>query len=286
MSNLQIPHINNADAVLRIQYDKRPYWKQTVDFIVSLYRQALFSLAFLYRRVFSSNPQYCGQKIEWQSKSQGLVAFFHGICSDPVIWDEQRSLLHSHPEIDVFAPVVPNRGLCSLEEAVSPILPTILDYARKFPENPICLAGHSNGSRIATSLETELRRDAPQTPVMVSTIAGVHFGSSRMNFMENWGLAKYFYPYDFQKELKYGSPRAIELLEKVKAPLLDGTAPRFYQCFAATEDVLVPDLDSSLPRLDKGESFCVVHAHSHDSIVAAVAEQQVQACCQWISSQA
>jgi hypothetical protein len=80
---------------------------------------------------------------------------------------------------------------------------------------------------------------------MVSPIAGVHFGSRRMSLLEKLGLAKLFYP-DALRELKYSSDKARELLGELSSPLPDGCAARDYEFFASTDDLSVPDLDSSL----------------------------------------
>ncbi len=103
-----------------------------------------------------------------------------------------------------------------------------------------------------------------------------------MDLLENWGIGCYFYPEAIRRELKYDSPTARELLDRVRAPLPKGCAPRNYEFYASTDDLAVPDLDSSLPRLDKGESTVVVHGENHDSIISAVAEKQIRSCHDWM----
>lgn len=262
--------------------DHRPLIRKIVDFTISIFRQSRYSLTFLYHRLFFSSPQSCGQKIEWKADSQGLVVLLHGLRSAPAAWHSQIGILQRHQKIDVFAPTVPKRGMCSLEEAATPILPTLLDYIQKNPGKPLCVLGISNGSRIAAWLEIKLRDRAPQTPVRVSTISGVHLGSRRMNLLEKLGLAKWFYPDALRGELRYGSDKARELLGRLSSPLPAGCAARDYEFFASTDDLSVPDLDSSAPTINKGERSYIVHGHSHDSIVTAVAEQQIAACVGWI----
>ncbi len=272
-----------ADQILREQYDHRTGIRKVVDFVVSLFRQIQYTFVVLCRRFFLSNPPSYGQKIEWKSDSQGLVVLLHGLRNAPAAWYAQLRILKQHERIDVFAPTVPKRGMCSLEEAASPILPTLLDYVGKNPGKPLCILGVSNGSRIAAWLEIQLRGCASQTPVRVSTIAGVHLGSRRMNLLEKLGLAKWFYPDVLREELKYGSAKARELLGRLASPLPAGCAARDYEFFASTDDLSVPDLDSSLPTLNKGERSYIVHGHSHDSIVTAVAERQIASCVRWIT---
>ena len=275
--------VATADKILRDRYHHRPAIRKIGDLIISIFRQIRYSLIVLYHRFFLSNPQSCGQKIEWKSDSQGLVVLLHGLRNAPAAWYSQLGILQQHRKIDVFAPTVPKRGMCSLEEAATPILPTLLDYIEKNPGKLLCILGVSNGSRIATWLEIKLRDRASQTPVMVSTIAGVHLGSRRMNLLEKLGLAKWFYPDSLREELKYGSDKARELLGQLSSPLPVGCAARNYEFFASTDDLSVPDLDSSLPAINKGKHSYIVHGHSHDSIVTAVADQQIASCVHWIT---
>ncbi len=279
------PHLSvrmPTDSSLRAQYDHRGTFKRVGDFASSLWLQVKYTSAFVSRKRTWENLQQCGDKVEWKAKSQALFVLVHGLRSHPAAWDSQLSILKNYPKMDVFAPVVPQKGMCSLEEATKPILPILLDYAQKNPGNPICLLGVSNGTRVITWLETELREKAPKTPVKVSAISGVLFGSSRMNLLNRLGLAKYFYPKALQSELVYGSSKAKELLNRLRAPLPENTAPRQFEFYATTEDLSVPDLESSLPKLYKGEIFHVLHGHSHDSIVTAVAKQQIASCMSWI----
>jgi pimeloyl-ACP methyl ester carboxylesterase len=277
--------VATADRILRERYDHRPAIRKIIDFIISVFRQIRYSLSVRYHRLFLSNPQSCGRKIEWKSDSQGLVVLLHGLRNAPAAWYSQLGILQQHRRIDVFAPTVPKRGMCSLEEAAAPILATLLDYIQNNPGKPLSVLGVSNGSRIATWLEVKLRDRASQTPVMVSTIAGVHFGSRQMNLLEKLRLAKWFYPDSLREELKYGSDKAKELLSQLSSPLPVDCAARNYEFFASTEDISVPDLDSSLPTINKGERSYIVHGHSHDSIVTAVAKQQIASCVRWMDNQ-
>ncbi len=269
------------DHTLRAQYDRRSFLKRRIDLVISLFKQLAYAITVLVHRLCRI-PHRCGQKMKWKTGSEGLIVLLHGLFNDPAAWYAQLTILQKHATIDIFAPIVPKRGVCSLEEAAQPILPTLVDYAKTHPGKPFCLIGVSNGSRIAMWLETKLRDAAPLSPVFVSTIAGIHFGSSRIDLLDNWGIARYLSPKELREELKYGSVKARALLEEVKAPLPLGCAPRGYEFYASTEDLSIPEMDSSLPKLGKGEQFYVLHGESHESIVAAVAAQQIESCLQWV----
>jgi len=220
--------------------------------------------------------------IEWQKESRGLVVLVHGLRSFPAAWFSQIKLLKRYPKVDLFVPSVTKQGMCSLEEAADPILKTLQDYAAKNPGRPISVLGVSNGSRIATWLDVKMRKYFPKTPMRISTIAGVHFGSSQMNLMKRLGVAKWLYPVSLREELAYGSKKAKELLAKVSTPLPRKCALRSFEFFATTEDLLIPDNESSLPELGLGEKRYLLHGHSHDSIVTAVAESQIKGLISWM----
>lgn len=282
MSIVAAPHPNNPprNALLRAEYDQRYVWTKAVHTVVMIWREFIFLMGMLFHRIFYAHAQPALQ-IAHHPESRGLIVLLHGLQSSPAIWSTQLALLNQQ-RVDIFAPDVPEKGMCSLEDAAQPIYPLIRNYAAQNPQKRIALLGVSNGSRIATWLETHLRQDAPQSAVMVSTIAGVHLGSSRMNLLDKFRIARRFYPAALGDELKYGSPFARELLDKVIAPLPAGCAPRSYEFYATTDDLSVPDLDSSLPLLNKGERYRVIHGHSHDSIVAAVADEQIHSCLEWV----
>lgn len=268
--SIYVPYIDNRSPLQKV-----------VHLVVSLFRQAKYSLAVFYHRHFCSNPTL-GPRTEWKAGSEGLVVLIHGLNNSSSSWYSQLSLLSQHDKIDVFAPEVFKRGRCSLDEAVDSILPPILDYTRKNPKKPVCLLGTSNGGRITAQVETVFRQKSPSTPIMVSNIAGVHFGSQRMNLLEKLGLGKWLYPAVLRQELQYGSPKAKELLSQINEPLPDGCAARAYEFYATTEDLTI-DLDSSLPKIINLErKYHMIHAHSHGSIVTGVAERQIHSCCQWI----
>ncbi|HAB98854.1 MAG TPA: hypothetical protein DCE71_03420 [Parachlamydiales bacterium] len=261
--------------------DARNLIKKIYHRALSILRELSSLLVSFYRLYFYEDYQY-DRPLEWNPESKGLCVMVHGLSANPTTWNLQFDQLRNHPDIDTFAPVVTKAGFCSLEEAADPILPVILDYAEKNPKKPICLIGTSNGSRICTYLETLMRDKAPSTPVKVSTIAGIHFGSSLMNHLNWLGLAKFFMPPVLREELPYGNKKAQELLARVREPLGQEAAERAYEFFATPDDLIVPDLESSLPALNKGEVYHILPGHSHCSLPGAIAKKQIALCVEWI----
>ncbi len=265
------------------EYDRRTPLEKLYDFAISLFRELLFIGTIPHLSYLSAFLlKHPIRKINWNKESRALFVLVHGLRGHPSIWKSHLSQLKTHRQIDVFVPFVPSQGDCSLEDAATPILPNIIAYTKTHPQSPICLLGVSNGSRIVTWLETELREHAPATPVKISTIAGVHFGSSVITLLDQFGVGKFLFHPAILQELAYGSQKAKELIERVQKPLSQEVAPRDYEFYTATEDLCVPNKNSSLPVLNRGERFHVIHGHGHNSIVTAIAKEQIDSCITWI----
>lgn len=270
----------DTDRHLRVKYDRKHSAIRIANFASSLICQFYYLIKIHCYRFKGAFKEF--YEPVWCRNSKGLVALFHGLHGDPAAWYNQLTLLKANTHIDCFAPIIKARGLCSLDEAVEPLIPIILDWAKKHPYKPICLLGVSNGSRIAMLIETILRKKAPKHPVFVSTISGIHHGSYGMNLLEDLGIAKWLYPKVLIEELKYKSEKAKDLIDRVIAPTPLFCANRSWQFFATPVDLVIPNLDSSLPLLNKGETHHISDRHGHDSIVASVAKEQIESCYRWI----
>ena len=260
------------------KFDNRSFLKKIYHLVISLFREIFHIIYMSFLRIISpSSYSYKSQN------SKGLFVLVHGLLDHACSWKSQIKLLKKHSNIDIFVPRVHLLGNCSLEQAAKPILPHILEYTKSHPKKPICLLGFSNGSRIVTWLETKLRKKTSSSAVKVSTIAGVHFGSSVITRMNKIGLSKWMFSPAIRKELAYASRKSQLLIQKVLEPLSPQVAKRDYEFYATTEDILVPNTDSSLPILGKGEKFHLIHGYGHTTIVEAVAKQQIASCIKWIT---
>lgn len=260
------------------QRDDRSCLLKCYHWITSLFKEIISVFLMFFHKCFDAPKQ-----LEWKKESQGLVVMLHGLACDPAVWHPQCVHLEKHKNTDVFAPHVPKWGLCSLEEAASPFLPVVLDYIEKYPNNPICFIGFSNGTRISLWLETQLREKSPNTAVMVSNIAGVHLGSGRVNQLDAFCLGKLLCSDKLKDELAYESDYAKELLDKVNSPL-PKNCHRHFDFYATTEDLLVPNLDSCLPDICHQHNFYLHNGEGHISLVAKVAEHQIARCAQWMNN--
>lgn len=269
--------------------DHRTCLQKIVDQIFSWLREINYSCLYLSQIIadhFKPKFDLPTSEKSWKKESKGLYVLIHGLNSHPSLWQKHIQLLNDHTEKDLFVPYVPFKGNCTLECAAEPLLNVIKNYIKQHPTKPICLIGTSNGGRICTWLETKLRFFSPTTPIKVSTIAAVHFGTSRMNIVKTLhkitGLTLGFHP-SIISDLSFGSKKAQEILKEVLRPAPLGIIRQF-EFFASTEDTQVPELGSSIPKL--GNQFKaihhVVHGYNHGGIVFGVAHKQLQSCHDWM----
>jgi len=276
--------------VIEIYDDQRTLLQKVVDRSLSLLREVSYVYGFLRGRIIDYfNPSFDRAEIgkTWRTESEGLYVLIHGLNGHPVIWQSHIDQLKNDKNKDLFVPYVPLKGNGPLEEVANPLLKVIEGYASSNHAKPICLIGFSNGGRICTWLETRLRSSAPSTPVRISTIAAVHFGSSRMDLIKRfhkwtgWHLG---YNPSVVNELCFGSEKAKEILKDVSLPLADGVI-RDFEFFASTEDLRVPEIPSSMPKLGNNLKATnhVVHGYDHNGIVAGVSVNQIQSCKEWMN---
>lgn len=280
------PTINSAPLETHLNdfykyCNDKGYLKEICDIVVSLFRDLVMVLKIPYLR-FSERALYesCS-KPTWSKESAGLVVLVHGLNGHPSVWKTHIKELKKHPDIDLYVPFVHRAGDCSIIDCTPPIQTKIIEYIEKNPFKPICLVGFSNGARIVTSIETDLREISPKTTVKVTTIAGVHLGSSLVSRIANTGVVRNLLHPAIRTELAYQSETSLKLLKRVRQPLPVGVK-RDFELYASTNDLAVPNIDSSLPHLNQGERFHVVHGYGHKSIVNGVAKDQLQSCINWI----
>lgn len=271
--------------------DQRTACQKIADRFLAASREVVYGYSNLRGRIADYfNPSFDIAQVgkSWQTESKGLYVLVHGLNGHPCIWQSQINQLRQDENKDIFVPYVPLKGNGPLEAVVNPILKVIKDYISKHPREPVCLFGVSNGGRICMYLETQLRSFAPSTPVKVSTVAAVHFGSSRMDMInylyERTGYSLGYHP-SIIKDLSFGSNKAKEILDAAHQPL-PGGVERAFEFFASTEDLHVPEISSSAPKLKNISSqikYVVVNGYDHSGIVAGVAKQQVDSCKEWMN---
>lgn len=266
--------------------DCRPLLTIVKDSVMAIGREILYGLGQVPGRVkdkFGLMPDYvtpAGENNHWRQDNEGLYVLIHGLNGHPSAWDGQASdLKDKHPEAEIRQVRVPKNGNCGLEEAADPILKMVKDYIEKNPGKPICLFGVSNGGRIAAYIEKELR-DIPGA-IKVSTVAGVHYGSGLMSFLNDVGVSPWLFEEEVRDELAFGSEKSKQLIKDQRVKLNEGVA-RDFEFYTATEDSRLWNYHGALPKIHQNEKHYLVHGEEHGSIVERVREQQVSNAIQWM----
>lgn len=237
------------------------------------------------------------------TQKKALVVFFHGLNGRPTFWDghikrfEKLSENFSDCHVELFAPEVPSKGHCVLEDPrMQAMYQKVREWAENNPGKPIVLFGQSYGTRVALRTEVFLRTHAPSNPVYVSLTGGALYGTSRVTRIAHTIPDRVLKPLtlgllatESRKELSLGSPSSKDLLEQVRLPLGEGVAKRTYRKYSAVCDVFVSETGSSLPILNvagtqegKKEKDFLVPRYGHNSLIDTVADEQVAKCLYWI----
>lgn len=279
----QATPFSHPNEALKI-HNQRSLLTKIKDVFLSIFREIISVLFLAWNMIRHRHYSfYKNDKMEWKKESKGLVVFIHGLGGDPSNWTSHIDLVKHDKQLDVFIPYVPKRGFCTVEHAAQPTLERIKHYAKANPTMPICLIGHSNGGRIASYLDREMQKDdiTSKTPVKVSTIGAIHFGSSMFSHINKFGLLNFFFTKELVSEFEFGSTKAHAILGDLAKPNTE--AIRDYEFFASTEDQLVP-LQSSTPILGKNEKHRVYSGHGHVSLVDHVRHVQMSSCLTWMKS--
>lgn len=276
------------NPIRTVYQEERSFLRRTVDRTLGLFREIEYGYDLLPTRIIDYfNPKYdfVEQEKTWKTTSLGLYVFVHGLRGTPACWDNHTKLMEAQPQMDVFTPYVPFQGNCRLDVSANPVYNIVYDYAKKYPGNPICLVGVSNGARICMHIEHQLRTTSPSTPVKVSTIAAVHFGSSRMNIVKRiadlTGL-RFGYDKAILNDLSLESNSTVELMQKVMQPLPWGVV-REFDFFGSADDFYVPELFSSNPKLPHRTFSHITSGYNHNGIVKGVFIEQMSACHEWMN---
>lgn len=266
--------------------DGRTICEWCTDMAKSLYRETLYEINYIKTRIrdyLYPNSEYIDPNIKnmrWKEDSEGLYVMIHGLLGHPSIWKDTINLIkEKHPEADIANVIVPEKGNCTLEESVDPIKNYIKSYISEHPDKPIALFGTSNGARIASKIEVDLR-DIP-TKIHLTTVAGAHNGSQTLDYLKKLRIANLIYDYSITEELIFDSSKCRELLELQSKELPDHSI-RNFEFYASTIDTRLLDYSSSLPKINQNEKHYLVYGVEHCSIVNHIKEHQVDNAVKWM----
>lgn len=273
--------------------DKRSNWLTCYHRILACVRHLLYGGTWLRRTVCSDKPldksvisplsgNYDQKTLPWNQietqESGGLCLLLHGMNASRKQWETySRQFPKNFPQAHLVIGNVYRAGNCSLEAAGNPFIEVVENYLAKFPGKPIVLIGTSNGARLASYIETQIKPQLLQNcKLTVFSIAGVHGGTTLMDLTHKICCAKVLRHHpEIKKELSFHSEKSIKLItslqERQKVWALQDTKASHY-FFATTEDEKVRPLGSSLPYLESTpfQNYRIVVGESHETIVDSV----------------
>lgn len=230
---------------------------------------------------------------DWKENSEGLYVMIHGLQGRPQIWkDQHREVALAAPNADIRVPYVPLEGHTSLEECAAPFLALVQKYIEDNPGKPVVLMGFSRGCQIASYVEVKLRESGLDANILISAVSGPYLGTRPVHMMEKlldtlfpteWAIdlmAKMLRP-PVADELRRHNEHSQELLRMVAAPLPDGQK-RHYEFYTTRDETAVFPFSSALPVVPYAERYVVLSGHSHNSVLSAVADMQVERGLQFL----
>ena len=271
--------------------DRRFLAKKTRDGLQVAFNEFFFQRSHLppalHDKLITKNPNYINPAEDhtWKASSAGLYILIHGLKGHPSHWESQAQKLRAeHPEADIAQIRVPKKGNCSLEEAANPIVALARNYILTQPDRPICFFGVSNGSRIALYCEIKLRNTS--TPIRVSSVSGILFGSGIMNQLVNRlpGI-RGSYDKTLREEIAYGSDKAKEILDAQKEDLPDGVIRSYKLYVSATDTHVWPYHSAVVPLKGDDVQYRIYSGEGHSSILDRVCSEQVESSIHWMKQQ-
>jgi hypothetical protein len=146
-------------------------------------------------------------------------------------------------------PVIPFNGNCSLEQASMPLYGLLLDYFQKNPSKSIHLIACSNGCRIASWIECELRNIIVN--IRITCIAGA-FGGSIIIDKFNLPLSTILHN-DIIRDLTTNSDTNNKLKENMNLELENGS--RFYEFYGTANDWYIPNFNGCFPYIEQNNNI-------------------------------
>lgn len=248
--------------------------------------------AYIARRVrhLFCRPAYSEYRtIPSNSSKRRLAVCLHGVdCNHAQFSSVVFSLESDHPEeiqnIDIFTPDIPNRGNDDLISMAQGIVESIDSWIGDRENLEVVLVGISNGSRIARMVETQLLQKPEKIKKLrFISVVGAYNGSSMASVARKFGLlSRPFISSTIVKEMAPNSESIISLQkasERAQKETALGDREYFFIASPPGLDWLVPDLSSTLPKIDHTAHYGIVPGNGHHSIVKATAKAIADLIC-------
>lgn len=271
---------------MSINFDSRTISEKSSDILSMVCKDLVYGFKIIHNELKTQDDFYNKyttiqrDQFEWKN-NKGLILLIHGLFGHPSHWlSHIEEIQNNSNEFLIKAPLVFKRGNCSLEAAAKPILELVQDYLDDNPGKPICILSASNGARISNYIDINLRNYP--VDLIISTIAGAHLGSTKMNLINQIPIVRSLFDERLRGELSYQSQLTQIMVEEMKKKIEQGS--RKYSFFATREDCLVTPFTSSLPQLDHKEKFFLLQGEGHGSIPNRVKKTQIQLCLKQLYS--
>ncbi len=227
--------------------DKTSFFFQTIYNTSKFYCKIIPNL-FLQpeqARLISSNNSNSYDKINWNMQNDGLIVVIHGLLGSPKTlgYEIAKKISSRANNFEIILPVIPFKGNCVLDVAAKPLYELILDYIQSNQSKPVHLIACSNGCRIASWIECELRNI--DVDIKLTCIAGA-FGGSVLIDKFNLPLGLILHN-DILTDLSTDSDTNNKLKEKINSELKFGT--RYYEFYGTANDWYIPNFNGCFPYL-------------------------------------
>lgn len=249
--------------------EKTNYFFQTIyntgKFYCNIAPNLFFEPDKEHARLIYPNKFNSYDKISWNKSSDGLIVVIHGLLGSPKTLGyeiaKKISLLKQNYSFEVILPIVPFKGNCALDVASRPIYELVLDYILTNKSKPIHLIACSNGCRIASWIECELRHI--DVDIKLTCIAGA-FGGSVLIDKFNLPLSLVLHN-NILTDLSTGSNTNNHLKEKINSDLKIGL--RNYEFYGTANDWYIPNFNGCFPITDQAimnkSNFKVIYHELH-----------------------
>ena len=194
------------------------------------------------------NKNHTYDNLEWNNSNDGLIVVIHGLLGSPKTLGyeiaKKISLNKNNGKYEILLPIIPFKGNCSLETASKPLYDLIFNYIKVNPDKPIHFIACSNGCRIASWIECELRNLVVN--IRLTCIVGAFGGSVLVdNFKIPLSIVLHN---DVLKELSTESKINNTLKEKMSLKLELGT--RFYEFYGTANDWYILNFNDCFPIIN------------------------------------
>lgn len=278
--------------------EKTGYFFQTIyntgKFYSNIFPNLFFTPDENVAKIIYPNNNNKYEKINWKNHSNGLIVVIHGLLGSPkTLGYEIAKKISSHDysnNIDIILPVIPSSGNCALDISSKPLYKVILDYIIKNPSKPIHLIACSNGCRIASWIEYELRynNNSSDANIKLTCIAGA-FGGSVIIDKFNWFLQPILDD-NIINDLLTNSETNLNLIKNINTKLKSGT--RFYEFYGTANDWYIPNFNDCFPNMNENNlnnnNFQVIYhdlkyGYDHVSLGWYLIDEIIYNSIQWIN---